>query len=358
MLEMKKYKSNHIVLLIAHMLLVSSLIFLSCSFAKNSSYHDVYNKAEKEIVRGTPVGSKKLVTGVARVVKSADDLKKINNGDIIVTIMTKELWSSALKKSSGIITNVGDNNCHAALYGKKNSIPVLVGAAYATEKISDGSVITLDCSQGTVGRVYEPDVMEKMSHINMNTKSNVCVNIYDEDSTLYYGDWYGQEQSTNGKATPELFNKHYKSFVSYVFDMRKTLNYWRSWGDWTVRTGAKTQCGPFEIKCIPLIYDLYDKDDKYIESIISQVEIDYVNLLYEKCSAKPGDKEWRAHVLHSEHIKKLSLPDDVSKEILIKDPEKYKEFIERTTVVSAELRHKDMIAGLFVRFCSERKITF
>ena len=56
--------------------------------------------------------------------------------------------------------------------------------------------------------------------------------------------------------------------------------------------------------------------------------MDYISLLFEKYNQKPGDKEWLAKVLHTEHINKVTLPDEVNREELAKSPKKYKKIIK------------------------------
>src|SRR5579872_2637966 len=151
-------KNIHVVAMKVLGTLVVIMGCLPVSLAQNSSQLITYDAhlSGNEVVTGLTFGSYKLTTGTARVIKSPADLNKVESGDIIVTVMTQESWQHSLKKSAGIITNIGDGTCHAAVFGKKNAIPVLVGAGNATEKIIDGHVIIMDCSHGR-GRVYKSE---------------------------------------------------------------------------------------------------------------------------------------------------------------------------------------------------------
>ena len=68
--------------------------------------------------------------------------------------------------------------------------------------------------------------------------------------------------------------------------MQEELNYGRSWGEFFVVKGAKYKgkCDDFAIECIPLIYDFFDQDKKYIESILKLIVSDsylhYINAVY------------------------------------------------------------------------------
>ncbi len=109
---------------------------------------------DKIIVVGNSVGQA-IASGIARVISSAAESSQVQKGDIIVTEMTDPDWVPALKKAAGIITNSGGRTCHAAIVSRELGIPAIVGAMVATTKIQDGQPITIDCSQGSRGFVYE-----------------------------------------------------------------------------------------------------------------------------------------------------------------------------------------------------------
>ncbi len=106
------------------------------------------------LVSGQSIGQH-ITTGTARVINSVKDINKVQPGDIIVTNMTDPDWVPVLKKAAGIITQMGGRTCHAAIVARELRIPAIVGAHEAMRKIADGQAITLDCSQGLAGYVYE-----------------------------------------------------------------------------------------------------------------------------------------------------------------------------------------------------------
>ena len=55
-----------------------------------------------------------------------------------------------LRRASGIITEEDGTNSHAAVVGLALDIPVITGAANATEILKTGSVVTLDAVRGVV----------------------------------------------------------------------------------------------------------------------------------------------------------------------------------------------------------------
>lgn len=106
------------------------------------------------VVSGQSIGQH-IITGTARVISSPHEINTVQPGDIIVTNMTDPDWVPALKKAVGIITQMGGRTCHAAIVARELRIPALVGAHDAMKLIQNGQEITIDCSQGATGYVYD-----------------------------------------------------------------------------------------------------------------------------------------------------------------------------------------------------------
>ena len=85
---------------------------------------------------------------VARTEEEA--LKNFNDGDILVIPQTSNALLPILKKASGIVTERGGLNSHAAIVGMALDIPVIVFAENATAILKSSSVVEVDASAGTV----------------------------------------------------------------------------------------------------------------------------------------------------------------------------------------------------------------
>jgi pyruvate,water dikinase len=109
------------------------------------------------IIAGKSVG-RKIVSGVARTVESAKKMHNIEPGEILITDMTDPDWEPIMKIAGGIVTNRGGRTCHAAIVSREIGIPAIVGTGNATQKIKNGQMITLDCSTGEIGVVYDGKV--------------------------------------------------------------------------------------------------------------------------------------------------------------------------------------------------------
>ncbi|WP_312641548.1 pyruvate kinase [Hydrogenoanaerobacterium sp.] len=77
-------------------------------------------------------------------------LTNFKQSDILVIPQTSNNILSLLKKASGIVTEAGGLNSHAAIVGLTLDIPVLVGAEHATEILKSGTAVTIDAARGIV----------------------------------------------------------------------------------------------------------------------------------------------------------------------------------------------------------------
>ncbi len=106
--------------------------------------------AGRILVTGTGI-TKKKVCGSLCVVKDAEELKKnFRAGDVIVAPETTNEMVEQIKTSSGLVVEQKGANSHAAIVGLTLDIPVIVGAANATEILKSGAVVMVDAETGTV----------------------------------------------------------------------------------------------------------------------------------------------------------------------------------------------------------------
>jgi pyruvate,water dikinase len=98
---------------------------------------------------GAP-GSSGVVQGPARVIKSADELDQLQDGEILVATTTSPSWAPAFTKIVGAITDVGGAMCHAAIVCREYGLPTVVGTGRATSTIKTGDVVRIDGDEGVV----------------------------------------------------------------------------------------------------------------------------------------------------------------------------------------------------------------
>lgn len=114
------------------------------------------------IAKGEAVGSG-IAAGTARILHSPLDAGALQPGDIIVTANTTPDWDPLLQKAGGIITDSGGRTSHAAIVARETGIPAIVGTGNATTIIKDGSQVTISCSEGKTGYVYNGKLSFKVT---------------------------------------------------------------------------------------------------------------------------------------------------------------------------------------------------
>ncbi|EHR71740.1 phosphoenolpyruvate synthase [Burkholderiales bacterium JOSHI_001] len=106
------------------------------------------------LAEGRAIGQK-IGTGTVRLVRSTTEMDRVQPGDVLVTDMTDPNWEPIMKRASAIVTNRGGRTCHAAIIARELGIPAVVGCGDATDKIADGSLVTVSCAEGDTGFIYD-----------------------------------------------------------------------------------------------------------------------------------------------------------------------------------------------------------
>jgi pyruvate kinase len=104
----------------------------------------------KVLVQGTGLGPGS-VTGELCVARTAGEAaESFCEGSILVVPFTNNDFLPVMKRASAIIAEEGGIGSHAAIVGLALEIPVIVGAANATQILKSGSVVTIDADRGIV----------------------------------------------------------------------------------------------------------------------------------------------------------------------------------------------------------------
>ena len=82
-------------------------------------------------------------------------MQRVRPGDVLVTDITDPDWEPVMKRAAAIVTNRGGRTCHAAIIARELGIPAVVGCGNATETLKEGALVTVACSEGDTGFVYE-----------------------------------------------------------------------------------------------------------------------------------------------------------------------------------------------------------
>jgi len=105
---------------------------------------------ERKILLKGETASRGIYSGAVKIIRNAQELNKIQKGDILVTSMTTPDMVPAMQKAGAIITDEGGMTCHAAIVSREMGTPCIVGTEHATEVLQEGQKITVQATQGVV----------------------------------------------------------------------------------------------------------------------------------------------------------------------------------------------------------------
>ena len=90
------------------------------------------------------------VEGLARVIRSADELDQIKDGEILVTPVTAPSWAPVFSKISATVTDIGGMMSHAAIVCREYGLPAVTATGSASSIIKTGQKLRVDGSKGEV----------------------------------------------------------------------------------------------------------------------------------------------------------------------------------------------------------------
>jgi pyruvate,water dikinase len=91
-----------------------------------------------------------VVEGKVRVVKSLEELTKIEQGEILVCPTTNPAWAPIFTKIKATITDIGGLTCHAAIVCREYGLPSVTGTGIATSVLKTGDTVKVDGNTGIV----------------------------------------------------------------------------------------------------------------------------------------------------------------------------------------------------------------
>ena len=130
------------------------------------------------------ITNKSLKSKIEKILKS--DLRQIRVNKIKDT-GTKDVYNITVFKNHNYVvftekyTPILVNNCHAAIISRELGIPCIVGTLNGTTKLKTGKDVTMDCSSGDAGFVYEGKVPFTKQTIDLKviskTKTQLMMNL-------------------------------------------------------------------------------------------------------------------------------------------------------------------------------------
>ena len=91
-----------------------------------------------------------VVSGPVRLVRSQDDFRNVQRGDIVVTAVIDPGMAPLFGRAGGLIAEMGGILSHGAIIAREYGIPAVVNIGDIRHLLQDGQCITLDADNGVV----------------------------------------------------------------------------------------------------------------------------------------------------------------------------------------------------------------
>lgn len=149
---------------------------------KQKSVLEIYELKQKGkvLAEGKSVGDR-IGQGRAHIIRDVKDIARFSKGEVLVTEMTDPDWEPVMKIAAAIVTNKGGRTCHAAIVSRELGIPCIVGTNDATENVKMGQRITVSCSEGEKGYVYDGLLKYEIKKIDLKkmpkTRTKIMMNV-------------------------------------------------------------------------------------------------------------------------------------------------------------------------------------
>ena len=125
---------------------------------------------------GRSIGQR-IGAGTVRIIRNVKEMGRVQTGDVLVADMTDPDWEPVMKRAAAIVTNRGGRTCHAAIIARELGIPAVVGCGDATERLVDGSEVTVSCAEGDVGNVYDGLLQFEQQDVQLDSLPDIPVKL-------------------------------------------------------------------------------------------------------------------------------------------------------------------------------------
>ncbi len=125
------------------------LSFPDLSFGIPVPEEEPYDKPVEGGLRGIPV-SRGVIEGRVRLVRSMEEARKLQEGEIMVSRYTDIGWTPFYSIIGGLITEIGSPLSHGAVVAREYNLPAVVSVKGALTTLRNGQQIRLDAIAGKV----------------------------------------------------------------------------------------------------------------------------------------------------------------------------------------------------------------
>lgn len=139
------------------------------------------------LLTGASVGSA-IAGGQAFYLDDPAQQESFPDGAILVAERTDPDWVPIMRRAAGIITDSGGPTSHAAIVSRELKVPAIVGTGDASLRLTTGSDVTLNCSEGAVGKVHQGILAYDTQSICLDdvphTTTDIMINVALPDSAI------------------------------------------------------------------------------------------------------------------------------------------------------------------------------
>jgi pyruvate, water dikinase len=134
-------------------------------------------KSQSDVLASGRAIGQRIGAGPVRIVTDSSQMDTVQAGDVLVTDMTDPNWEPVMKRASAIVTNRGGRTCHAAIIARELGIPAVVGCGDATDTLTNYSLVTVSCSEGDTGYIYDGMLETEVSEFETGELPEIPVKV-------------------------------------------------------------------------------------------------------------------------------------------------------------------------------------
>jgi len=113
----------------------------------NTTVPDEESEPTPELLKGRAV-SPGSYTGIARVIREANELNLIEQGEVLITRSTNPAFNIVLPRLGALVTEYGGVLSHAAIVSREFGLPGIVGCKKVTQRVTTGMRVTVNGDTG------------------------------------------------------------------------------------------------------------------------------------------------------------------------------------------------------------------
>lgn len=113
---------------------------------------ETYGKQSE--IRGM-IANHGLAKGRAKIVKTAYEIDKVKNGDILFAPTTAPSFILGMKRAAAFVTDEGGITSHAAIVSREMGKPCIIGTKIGTKIFKDNDLVEVDANQGIIKKLIQ-----------------------------------------------------------------------------------------------------------------------------------------------------------------------------------------------------------